>query len=134
MEKLYVVVRGDLSPGDQLAQSAHAVSAFARTHRELHDAWSDSNKNLVILAIENEAALEDLLLAATQAGIPWSDFHEPDLRNERTACAFTDGVSKLVSSLPLALRRRCPTCKAALRGQSCPDCRARIVVSCAECA
>lgn len=104
MRKLYVVVRADLEPGDVLAQSNHATSEFAAMHPELHARWRANGKNIVILGIPNEAQLGELVRAAAAAGIPKAEFYEEDLGNELTACAFSDAVSKLVSSLPLALR------------------------------
>lgn len=105
MEKLYVIVRADLKPGDQLAQAGHAVAAFARKRRSLFEAWTDGPNNLVVLAIDDEYALGALSAS-------FGDDHgtvrvrEPDLRDELTAIAFegTDWARRAVSSLPLALR------------------------------
>lgn len=112
MEKLYVVVRADISAGDILAQSNHATSQFSRLHRDLHDAWSDNSKNIAVVAIPNEKALADLVRKAAELGIPKAEFYEPDLNHEMTACAFGDGIARHVSQLPCALREpRCLRCK-----------------------
>ncbi len=125
MERLYVVVRQDLSPGQILAQSNHATSQFARLYRELHDSWSDHEKNLIVLAIPSERELGALVRKAAELGIPRAEFYEPDLRHELTACAFAGEIAKHVSELPLALREpRCPTCKEAPLVPICARCAA----------
>ncbi len=105
MQRLYVVVRADLDPGAQLAQSCHALSSFAHQYRAQHDAWQAGEQNLVVLSVPNENALGELVRAAMQQGIRVSAFHEPDFGNALTGAAFEGSVAKLVSSLPLALRR-----------------------------
>ncbi len=115
MERLYVVVRADLELGDQFAQSNHATSSFARAHPALHAEWFDRAKNLVVLAIPSELALGELRARADANGVPWAEFHEPDLGHQLTACAFGEGVSKLVSQLPLVGRApRCGSCRVAV--------------------
>lgn len=104
MQRLYVVVRSDLEPGAQLAQSCHALSSFAHQYPALHATWQEGEQNLVVLSIAGETALGELLRSATAAGVRCSPFHEPDFGNELTAVAFDGGVAKLVSSLGLALR------------------------------
>jgi peptidyl-tRNA hydrolase len=104
MDKLYVVVRADLSQGDILAQSNHATSQFSRMHRELHDAWVDRSNNIVILAIPTERDLGALVRKSAELGIHRVEIYEPNLGNELTACAFTDAIARHVSQLPLALK------------------------------
>lgn len=104
MQKLYVIVRSDLAPGAQLAQSNHAVAEFAVAHHELFRDWAANQRNIVCLNIPNEAALADLLLLAQAKSIPCASFREPDFDGELTAIALGSGADKIVSSLPLALR------------------------------
>lgn len=104
MQRLYVVVRADLSPGDQIAQSNHATSQFARLHRELHDGWCDAHQNLIVLDVPGEPELAQLVRAAAALGIPKAEFYEADLGHQMTACAFGDEIRKSVASRPLALR------------------------------
>ncbi len=106
MEKLYVVVRADLPPGAQLAQSCHAVSAFAADFPKTHEDWHRHGQNLVVLQIPDEPALTALLEFAigSDAVERVSMFREPDFGHQLTACAFDEGISRYVSSLPLALR------------------------------
>lgn len=107
MKRLYVVVRADLDAGAQAAQAAHAALGFACEFPETTRAWNAGENNLVILAAPDEPALERIC-----EGMPDDAkcvvFTEPDYGDSLTAIAFegTDETRKLVSSLPLALRRR----------------------------
>jgi hypothetical protein len=104
MERLYVVTRQDLPPGAQLAQSCHAVSAFATAFPEEHRQWHVHGQNLVVLAVPDERALEKLFeLIGSQQRLP-VPFYEPDFDDALTAFAVSDAAAKLLSSLPLALR------------------------------
>jgi peptidyl-tRNA hydrolase len=103
MKKLFVVVRADLEPGAQLAQSGHAISAFAISYEAEHRAWHQGSNNLVILAAKDEAHLLEL---ARVAQAPFAIFREPDFENTVTAVAFHGDAARQLSSLPLALRSR----------------------------
>ena len=125
MNRVYVVVRSDLDPGAQLAQSCHALSVFAHAYRAQHDAWQAGEQNLVVLAVPSENALGELVRRAMGQGVLCAAFHEPDFGNQLTACAFSGDVAKLVSSLPLALKgARCPTCKESPLVPICARCAA----------
>ncbi len=104
MKRCYVLVRADLAPGAQLAQSCHALSSFAHQYRAQHEAWQEGEQNLVVLSVPDELALGDVLRRAVAQGIRSTPYHEPHFGNELTACAFEGSVASLVSSLPLALR------------------------------
>ena len=125
MKKLYVVVRGDLPEGAQIAQSCHAVSAYAVAFPEAHRDWHQNGQNLVVLSVPNEAQLRDLLgTIELVLEIVCAPFNEPDLGGQMTAFAVPDLAAKQLASLPLALRAsRCPYCKET-------DC----VTICARCA
>lgn len=105
MDRLYVIVRADLAPGAQLAQSCHALSAFAHLYRADHDAWQANDQNLVVLSVESESALGELLRGVVAAGAKTAAFHEPDFGNQLTAFAVSGDAARLLSSLPLALRQ-----------------------------
>jgi hypothetical protein len=98
--KLYVVVRADLSPGQQGVQSLHAALAFQREHREACAGLD----NLAWLAIPDERELAKLLRRLSDAGVAWEGFQEEDLGGQLTAVAFGPAGYKLVSSLPCALK------------------------------
>ncbi len=105
MNRLYVVTRADLHPGAQLAQSCHAVSAFAALHPEAHAEWHLSAQNLVVLQVPDEAALLALLERATLGEAERSaSFREPDFGDQLTAVALSGDAARMLSSLPLALR------------------------------
>ena len=105
MDKLFVITRSDLNPGAQLAQSAHALSAFACAFPDEHRAWHEGSNNLVALSVPDEAALQRLLQTAVCRLVACAQFREPDFGDELTAVAlFGDKAARLVSSLPLALR------------------------------
>lgn len=104
MEKLYVIVRADLAPGAQAAQSTHAAIAFTLLYPELTGAWAAGEDNLVLLAVPNEGALGELARRAQEQGIRACPYHEPAMQNALTAVAFSGEIAKAVSSLPLALR------------------------------
>jgi hypothetical protein len=103
MEKIYIVVRADLPPGDRCAQACHALAAFTLEHTELARAWNRDSNNLVILECQDEAQL--LSLAERTAAFPQCLFREPDFADQATAMALTSDARRLLSSLPLALRQ-----------------------------
>jgi peptidyl-tRNA hydrolase len=102
VKKLYVIVRADLPPGAQLAQSCHVVSAFAVAHPELHRAWHTDGQNLVCLQVPDRRALE--VLDNEISPQARAAFVEPDFGGELTALAMSDDAARYLSSLPLALR------------------------------
>lgn len=96
MKRLYVVVRGDLPAGLQMAQACHAARAFARP-------WS-LDENLIVLNAPDQPALWGLLLRATSdLDVDVAAFAEPDLGWQLTAIALCGAkVQKLLRDLPLA--------------------------------
>lgn len=126
MQKLYVVTRADLKPGAIVAQSCHAVSAFARVFPDAHADWLDRGQNIVVLACRDEAALGALLDSFGDEILrECVTFQEPDLGHALTAFAVSDRAAKALSSLPLALREpRCPDCKEAPLVPICARCAA----------
>ena len=101
MEKLYIVVRSDLLPGPQLAQTAHAAIQFTLENYELVKNWNADSNNLAVLAAHDEASLAELLeLDAVKTPV-----REPDLQDALTAIAFGPEARRSLSWLPLAPRR-----------------------------
>lgn len=91
--RLYVLVRGDLSPGYQAAQAIHAAVDEALERPEMVRLYP----TVVVLNVESEAKLYEY---ATLHGM--TAFHEPDLEGEMTAAAtFSSGEE--FAELPLAL-------------------------------
>lgn len=121
MQKLYVVTRADLSPGAIVAQSCHAVSAFAVRFPEEHRAWHAEGQNLVVLAALDEKRLGGKMGRLEDVhGIPCVAFYEPDLEGALTAFSVSDVAAKYLSQLPLALRE--PRCSACNEGPLVPIC------------
>ena len=104
--KLYVLVRGDIPPGYQIAQAIHAKDEFTHTHPELEKQWRDESNTIVVLNVHCQHELMDWVHKASFQGIRFAVFHEPDLEGEPTAAAFEHGSSssELFSRLPLALK------------------------------
>lgn len=104
MEKLYVVVRDDLSPGDMICQSAHAVADFCMRYPGRAAQWHDNSNYLIILSVPNEQLLVELI--ERLEGFRSIVVHEPDLDDEITAIAVEHDAWRILSSLPLACREK----------------------------
>lgn len=102
--KLFLVTRGDLSPGQQAVQAAHALREFTATHPELDFHWYTNSNTLALLAARDEGSLHRLTEKAKKLGYAFAPFFEPDRDNELTAVAFSPDCRKILSHLPLALR------------------------------
>ena len=103
VDRLYLVTRADLSPGQQAVQAAHALRAFVATHPEADAHWFRTSNTLVLLAVADEQALGELAARAGDRGIPCAPFREPDQANELTAIALGHEARRLCARLPLAL-------------------------------
>lgn len=87
---MYVLVRDDLPPGSQLAQSIHAAVELTLRQPDV----AVATPTVVVLAVPDEREL----VGHAGAGVL---FTEPDLGDEATAYAeFGDG--RRFSNLPLA--------------------------------
>jgi len=105
MNKLYTIVRSDIPAGAQVAQTAHAVAAFASAHPDQFKAWAEpEQRNIVCLVAPARAELESLLARLVAAGVACAAFRETDLGEELTGIACAEEAAKLLSSLPLAGR------------------------------
>jgi hypothetical protein len=107
MNRLYVITRSDLPPGAQIAQTGHAVAAFAAEHPDPFQAWAKpAQRNIVCLAVPCAGALVLLLDRLKQHGARVAEFRETDLADALTGIACGEEGAKLLSSLPLAGRAR----------------------------
>lgn len=106
MMKMYVVVRSDLSPGLQIAQSCHALQLFAYQYNEITSYWYKESNNLVVLQAPNKEELARLGYELSKKGVEVSMFREPDLDNELTAIAVAPSGQRYLSTLALALNLR----------------------------
>lgn len=94
-----MLVRSDLSPGQQLAQTAHAVGEFAFRFRDAHVRWASGCNYLVVLAADEATLLEHADAAPVAVLV-----REPDLGDIPTAAALIGDYWPHLSSLPLAGR------------------------------
>lgn len=92
-------MRPDLSPGQQLAQTAHAVGDFAFHFPIQHRQWAAGSHYLVVLAADEAVLLEHADAAPVAVLV-----REPDLGDLPTACALIGDYWPHLSSLPLAGR------------------------------
>ena len=105
VERLHLVVRGDLPPGAQAVQAVHAARQFAFEHAEVEQRWFDTSNTLALLAVPDEVSLLELLELAGRSGARVSVFREPDLGGAATAIAVEPGAKgrRLCRRLPRAL-------------------------------
>jgi hypothetical protein len=105
-DKLYVVVRGDLPAGSQIAQACHGMRQFGHEHPLIEGAWFRESNYIAILNARNEEHIERLIAKCLEKDVPYSIFREPDLGDSITCLVVCPGPSgrKICSSLPLALK------------------------------
>lgn len=111
VNKLYVLVRSDLSHGQQLAQACHVMADFMLHSNEIHcrcgqctpqKIWD--NETIVVLKTKNEEELSGWLeFFRNSDGVSCSYFNEPDLGGQLTAIAVHGlEVPKALKKLDLA--------------------------------
>jgi len=107
-DKLTVVVRTDLTPGEQACQAMHAARRFGELHEEIESLWYERSNTLALLCVADEEELRCLLGRANDKGIKTAHFCEPDLNHALTAVALepSKATKKLCEGLPLALKNR----------------------------
>jgi len=108
VEKLYVVTRRDLLPGDQAVQSCHAAYQFAAEHKEVWARWFERSNTLALLSVSDEASLVMLIEKAEMRGIRYSIFREPDMDDALTAVVLEPEAGRLCRNLPLTLGAMLP--------------------------
>lgn len=97
-EKLFVLIRRDLSVQQQAVQAGHAVAEFLL--RGPKSSWH--NGTLVYLSVPDQERLRRWEDKLCDLEIPYTLFREPDLGNEITALAVTTQREKIFKSLQLA--------------------------------
>lgn len=95
-QKLYILVRKDLSKSQQAVQGGHAVAEYLL--RGPSTAWP--NGTLVYLGVRNEDDLKFWGTQITEQGYNIVPFREPDIGNEITAIA-TECDGMLLNELRL---------------------------------
>lgn len=106
-DKIYIIVRADLNPGQILAQSCHSAIDFVMLYPEFSGEWRTKSDHICVLEIENEEKLKELLQKAKDKNIMHSAFFESDMNNELTAIALapSNKTRKLCYHLKLALQK-----------------------------
>lgn len=100
--KLYVVTRQDLSPGQQIAQSAHAVAEWCLQCPKDAALWNEKSNTIICLSVPTEYDLRQSYEYVADYVRPVL-FKEPDFFDEWTA--FAVGLSAyawILKSFPLA--------------------------------
>lgn len=105
LSKLYVLVRQDLSPGYQIAQSIHAKDQFTHMFPSIEKKWYFESNTIVVLGVRNEQELNAFSFLARENNLAFSLFFEPDI-NENTALALEPGelTGELVKNLRPAIK------------------------------
>jgi len=101
-QKLYIVVRADLSQGLKLAQACHALRAFGARHPEIDREWFERSNNIAVLVVPDEQKLRELLELTESRGLAVAPFLEPDLGDQMTALALEPSAKRFLRRLPLA--------------------------------
>jgi peptidyl-tRNA hydrolase len=102
MNKLYVVVRDDLSDAQKAVQATHAALQFSHEHRDSFTDWVTGSNILVVLEVRDETHLESIVRLSSDSGVKYSKFYEPDIGNKLTAVALECKAKKICGRLPLA--------------------------------
>lgn len=103
---MYIAVRADLAPGQQLAQSTHAAFEFAVDFPSLTEVWRRTSNFLVVVRVRDEDVLLELANSAAAFDIKHTVVREPDYCDTVTAVALEPGekAAKLCAEYPLALK------------------------------
>ena len=104
-DKLYIIVRRDITPGYKLAQACHGIRQFSEEHGEIDKKWFKNSNYICVLETLNEQSLEQLVEHAKIKGVAHSLFREPDLNNEITVLVLEPSwySRKICKKLKLAL-------------------------------
>jgi hypothetical protein len=82
---MYVLVRKDLSPAQQVVQSCHAVAEAARSL--LPPDPDQEHPHLIVCGVRDERSLWQSLDRLRRLGVRFHAFCEPDLGGQLTALA-----------------------------------------------
>lgn len=102
MDRLYIVVSGELNNGQKAVQACHALRAFVEDHPDIDQRWYQESNTIVILEAPDEQAVIELWEKMRRSGIECSMFREPDLDDVMTAIAIAPRGHRHLRNLPLA--------------------------------
>jgi hypothetical protein len=92
-DRLFVIVRKDLTLQQQAVQAGHAVA------EHLLRGYKWPNGTLIYLGVKNQSILKRWMNKLNDLTIPYSIFKEPDIGNEITALAVITDKCKVFKSL-----------------------------------
>lgn len=100
VEKLYVIVRQDLSPGYQIPQAIHAKDEFTHKYPEVEQEWFTSSNTIVVLGVADEDELFQVVGRVQREKLKFALFFEPDIQ-EYTSVAVEPGqkTSEILQNL-----------------------------------
>jgi len=104
VNKMYVIVRNDLSVAYRCVQGAHALTQYSFENPKNFRDWK--NEYLIFLSIPSLLSLKWFVKQLKNNYVVHSVFKEPDLGNHMTAVAFrndllNDKMIEIVKELPL---------------------------------
>ena len=76
-QRLYIILRDDLTPGRKLAQTSHLSHAFSDEHKAAYLDWKESSNTVKIMEAPHEE-IATLKGEAQARGILVSEFIEPE--------------------------------------------------------
>lgn len=99
-DKMYVIVRQDLSRAYQIPQSIHAKDEFTHKYPKIEKKWHEESNTLAVLGVEDKEELLELVGKIHVAKLKFALFFEPDI-DEHTAVAVEPGprASELLAHL-----------------------------------
>lgn len=103
-DKLYIIVRNDLLPGQMSAQITHCAFQFAKEYPNITMDWMENSNFICLLQVKNEEELSELARQIFEEKLSYSVFHEPDYDNSLTAIAVEPGqkTREIMKRLKLA--------------------------------
>ncbi len=132
MQRLYIISRADMSPGQQAVQGDHALTEFIFDHMAVAAAWRRESNTIARLEARDEKHLLALYEAAAWKRVPVSLFREPepwveagyvpDKPDAVTAIVIAPSGRRVTRGLEPALRNK------VVEQQACFCCRASDLV------
>ena len=97
-ERLFIIVRRDLSCGQRAVQSCHALAELMRKHGDDPQVreWADRHKTLVILGVRDRREVLRWRRRLGDARVACEAFSEPDMSDEETALAVHPAADPLL--------------------------------------
>lgn len=103
---MYIAVRANLAPGQQLAQAVHAAFEFSVDFPSIAEVWRRHSNYLVVVGVRDEDVLLELANSAAAFDVKHTVVREPDYCDTVTAVAMepVPKASALCAEYPCALK------------------------------